>query len=168
MSSRHTNLTEEPHFDILVVSFAYIPSLWRCEQAELMLYFFQVGAGGGPSENDLSCYCECASLSRAQPRADSFSAVCKPKWNQWCEGFSVLDCGSGAGAVEHLLQTKPEIFHDFADGEAGPNLHNIWRWIKGFLITHAHFGKPVPLSDTSIPRLISKGRSHCCGSFGVS
>lgn len=95
--------------------------------------------------------------------ANAQNTVCKPKQEKWSTGFSVIEGGSGAGALHRLLQSTPESFSDFIQNDSMPSAIEIWQYIKAYLITHAHFGEHPTLSTVSSHMLTScSKRSHIC------
>ncbi|GBE82517.1 cyclic-AMP phosphodiesterase [Sparassis latifolia] len=76
-----------------------------------------VGCGGGPSEDNLSCY------------------LFKPHDARWNDGIIALEGGSAIGAFQRLLHSQPGIF---GTEENSNTAAKVYSWITCFLITHAH------------------------------
>ncbi|KAL5490093.1 PDE1 [Sanghuangporus weigelae] len=78
-----------------------------------------VGAGGGPSEANLSGY-----LLKAHDKS-------------WSDGIIGLEAGSGLGALKRILKEKPDLLSE-APGESGPTANQLHSYIRTYLITHPH------------------------------
>ncbi|TFY56352.1 hypothetical protein EVG20_g8954, partial [Dentipellis fragilis] len=92
-----------------------------------------VGAGGGPSETNLSAY------------------LLKPHTAPWRDGIVALEAGSGIGKLTDIMKDKPTLFHSCDDGcddlDECPQLtaREIYSLIQCFLITHAHLDHVLSL-----------------------
>ncbi|PVF96056.1 hypothetical protein CPB86DRAFT_807890 [Serendipita vermifera] len=102
--------------------------------------FVCIGAGGGPSETDLSSYLVKASDAR------------------WEDGIVALEAGSGIGALSNILTRSRDVFHDvqpIPDTPECPQLLacRIYSYIQSFLITHSHLDHVLSLvlSAGSLP-----------------
>jgi len=81
-----------------------------------------VGSGGGPSETNISGY------------------LLKTRESSWQDGIIALEAGSGLGALQRILQSKPDLFQP--TGEIGDtsmrSAAKVYSFVQSFLITHAH------------------------------
>ncbi|KII89038.1 hypothetical protein PLICRDRAFT_594083 [Plicaturopsis crispa FD-325 SS-3] len=85
--------------------------------------FVVVGSGGGPDETNLSAY------------------LMKPSNSPWEDGVVALEAGSGQGALKQILKQSPDILGQCSDEDGSTRrytAHEIFSYIRCFLITHAH------------------------------
>ncbi|KII88896.1 hypothetical protein PLICRDRAFT_40534 [Plicaturopsis crispa FD-325 SS-3] len=85
--------------------------------------FVVVGSGGGPDETNLSAY------------------LVKPSNSPWEAGIVALEAGSGQGALKQILKQTPDILGQCSDEDGSTRrytAHEIFSYIRCFLITHAH------------------------------
>ncbi|CAO1624858.1 unnamed protein product [Sympodiomycopsis kandeliae] len=101
--------------------------------------FVCLGVGGGPLENDCSCY------------------MVKPAGRDWRQGSFVLEGGSWLGALSKLCEpdTMSPAFLDFPFSHKSPSIRagEIGSHAKAFLITHAHLDHilGMVLGSASLP-----------------
>ncbi|CAO1633039.1 unnamed protein product [Parajaminaea phylloscopi] len=100
--------------------------------------FVCLGVGGGPLENDCSCY------------------VVKPANRSWRQGMYVLEGGSWLGALSRVCSDSLcRAFFDFDFSHRDPSLRagEIGSFAKAFLISHAHLDHilGMVLGSASLP-----------------
>ncbi|EJD02095.1 uncharacterized protein FOMMEDRAFT_29194 [Fomitiporia mediterranea MF3/22] len=86
-----------------------------------------VGAGGGPSEANLSGY------------------LLKTHEKSWSDGIVGIEAGSGLGALRRILQENPKLFSSSADGESGLDAGQVYSALRTYLISHAHLDHVMSL-----------------------
>lgn len=120
------------------------------EKGEASFTFVCLGVGGGPLENDCSCY------------------LLKPAHRQWTEGSVVLEGGSWLGALTRVLENvgPNSAFHDTHFPSEIPAIRAgfIGSFAHSFLISHAHLDHilGLVLGSASLP-----GKSNVYGLKGT-
>ncbi|PWN35848.1 uncharacterized protein FA14DRAFT_160837 [Meira miltonrushii] len=110
------------------------------ETGEASFTFVCLGVGGGPLENDCSCY------------------LLKPAHRQWTDGSVVLEGGSWLGALTRILENvgPNSAFHDTQFPSEVPAIRAgfIGSFAHSFLISHAHLDHilGLVLGSASLPQ----------------
>jgi len=120
------------------------------ETGEASFTFVCLGVGGGPLENDCSCY------------------LLKPAHRQWTDGSIVIEGGSWLGALTRVLENvgPNSAFHDTQFPSEVPAIRAgfIGSFAHSFLISHAHLDHilGLVLGSASLP-----GKSNVYGLKGT-
>lgn len=120
------------------------------ETGEASFTFVCLGVGGGPLENDCSCY------------------LLKPAHRQWTDGSVVIEGGSWLGALTRVLENvgPNSAFHDTEFPSEIPAIRAgfIGSFAHSFLISHAHLDHilGLVLGSASLP-----GKSNVYGLKGT-